>query len=85
MLFLAEDFRITACVSILKWVLKMYISKKHRDKFQELMVRRENTKYEVSVIQPVFVASFRSYNTFPVQLTSVRINMERPFSGGEVW
>ena len=44
----ADDFRITACVSILKWVLKMYISQKHRDKFHELMVRRENTKYEVS-------------------------------------
>ena len=85
MLFVAEDFRITACVSILKWVLKMYISKKHRDKFQELMVRRENTKYEVSVIQPASFRSYESPGAAYVCLFRCLHQHETMFPGSEVW
>ena len=45
----AEDFRLTTCVCVLKWVLKMYMHKKVKADKEDSggeKLQRENTKYE---------------------------------------
>ena len=43
---LPDDFRTTACIALLKWVLRMYMKGQGQSRDQELLLQRENTKYE---------------------------------------